>query len=324
MMEVIPDTLDQGAAYVFVPGEIGVWLLQQELLAPDGAAGDHFGVSVGLQGDTAAVGADMNALGGNLNQGSVDVFMRFSSAWVDVSTYYSLQTGAGDRFGYSVAVSGDTVLAGAPFNDLRNTDAGVAFFLYPSRGGQTDLGVTAAVNPSSPFTKNQLVNLSATVANLGIVSADYVLLSVPIPAGFTYTFSTVTQGSYDPATGSWSVGTLAVGANATLEITAKVTSAPGKTVYFTPTILAQDNNAMNDQASLPLKIYKLISKNGSFEAYSGTSLIPTNWQAVLFTGSDGKDTSVFQHAATSVRICEHDRGYQDPDPNADPERGIRR
>ena len=302
-VDAAEDTADRGAAYVFVPSDlVGVWVLQQKVLAPDGASGDLFGNAVAIHGATLAVGARLNTIGANINQGSAYMFMRVGSAWNMVNQIISLQTTAGDQFGSSVAVSGDTVLIGAPFNDLLNSDAGAAFFLCAKRS-DTDLEVSAAVNPSSPFSKNQMITLSTTVSNLGPASADYVMLSVSLPAGFEYSSSTVSQGSYEFATGSWSVGTLAPAASATLDITAKVTSAPGKTVYFTPMILAQDTNNTNNQASLPLKVYKTISLNGSFEVYGGSSLIPTNWQASLFTGTNGKDTSVFQHGAASVRIA---------------------
>ena len=56
---------DAGAAYVFTREENGNWIATppQQLLAEDGTAGDHFGVSVALSasGDMALVGASTGA-----------------------------------------------------------------------------------------------------------------------------------------------------------------------------------------------------------------------------------------------------------------------
>ena len=47
---------DAGSAYVFVRSG-GTWTQQEKLTASDAAAGDQFGVSVAVSGDTAVVGA---------------------------------------------------------------------------------------------------------------------------------------------------------------------------------------------------------------------------------------------------------------------------
>jgi hypothetical protein len=70
----------QGSAYVFTRSGIA-WSLQQKLTASDGAANDHFGVSVALDGGTALVGAPMDRVGANTNQGSAYVFTRSGTAW---------------------------------------------------------------------------------------------------------------------------------------------------------------------------------------------------------------------------------------------------
>ena len=51
-----PAGADAGSAYVFVRSG-GTWTQQQKLTAPDAAAGDRFGFSVAVSGDTVVVGA---------------------------------------------------------------------------------------------------------------------------------------------------------------------------------------------------------------------------------------------------------------------------
>ena len=48
---------------------------QAKLTASDGAAGDSFGFSVAVSGDTAVVGDSNAGVGGNLSQGSTYVFV---------------------------------------------------------------------------------------------------------------------------------------------------------------------------------------------------------------------------------------------------------
>ena len=106
------------------------------LTASDGATGDHFGVSVAIDGDTAVVGADRL----NARKGAAYIFTRDSNgAW----TQQAKLDGefAGDQFGWSVAVEGDTVVVGAHAydgedaegNTLANSGA-VYVFTKPSGG----------------------------------------------------------------------------------------------------------------------------------------------------------------------------------------------
>ena len=71
------------------------------------------------------------------------------------------------------------------------------------------------------------VTFLITVTNNGSAQATNVSLTDSLPAGITATGDAVSQGSYVPGTGLWSVGTLANGANATLTLTGTVDSGQG-------------------------------------------------------------------------------------------------
>ncbi len=103
---------NQGSAYVFVRSG-GVWSQQQKLGAADGAADDVFGYSVSVSGDTAAVGAYGDDIGASANQGSAYVFVRSGGVWSEQQKLVASDGAAGDAFGYSVSVSGDTAVVGA-------------------------------------------------------------------------------------------------------------------------------------------------------------------------------------------------------------------
>ena len=112
-----------GAAYVFVRNGT-MWTQQAYLKASNTGAGDAFGGSVAVSGDTVVVGAsqeDSNATGINGNQaddsagnaGVAYVFTRGGTTWAQQAYLKASNTGPGDRFGGAVAVSGDTVVVGA-------------------------------------------------------------------------------------------------------------------------------------------------------------------------------------------------------------------
>ncbi len=113
-----------GAAYVLAL-ESGRWTRQAYLKASNTEALDNFGISVDVEGDTAVVGAyaeDSAATGvggdeGNhflgRNSGAAYVFVREGGTWRQAAYLKASNTGAGDRFGTSVALSGDTIVVGA-------------------------------------------------------------------------------------------------------------------------------------------------------------------------------------------------------------------
>ena len=89
----------------------------------DKGYGDNFGWSVAISGDTMVIGAlgeDSKATGVNgnqtnnnaLNSGAVYVFVRSGTNWIQQAYLKASNTGAGDEFGRSVAISGDTIVVG--------------------------------------------------------------------------------------------------------------------------------------------------------------------------------------------------------------------
>jgi trimeric autotransporter adhesin len=125
---------DSGAVYVFTRTET-VWSQQAYLKASNTGAEDHFGICVAVSGDTLAVGAPgegSNAMGVGGNQtndlaidsGAVYVFTRTGTDWSQQAYLKASNTGAGDEFGYSVALSGDTLAAGAPSEDSNAVGVG--------------------------------------------------------------------------------------------------------------------------------------------------------------------------------------------------------
>ncbi len=115
---------NSGAAYVYVRGENGGWTQQAYLKASNTGAGDQFGFSVAISGDTIVVGAYAEASKSTgpdsaqndntaTNAGAAYVFVREGSTWTQEAYLKASNTEAGDLFGYSVAIDGETIVVGA-------------------------------------------------------------------------------------------------------------------------------------------------------------------------------------------------------------------
>jgi hypothetical protein len=128
----IPDegATSAGAAYVFVRSGTN-WSQQAYLKASQVSTNDQFGVSVAISGDTAVVGADregssttgINSTPDELapEAGAAYIFVRNGTNWSQEAYLKASQVTANDEFGYSVAVSGDTVVVGAWQEDSSTT-----------------------------------------------------------------------------------------------------------------------------------------------------------------------------------------------------------
>ena len=129
--EDTPGGADAGTAYVFVRSGT-TWALQQRLLASDGEAGDFFGVSVSISGDTLVVGAAFDDTPGGGDAGSAYVFVRSGTAWTLQQKITAPDGSAGDGFGFTLSVSGETVVVGAIFDDTPSSNEGSAYVFVRS------------------------------------------------------------------------------------------------------------------------------------------------------------------------------------------------
>ena len=156
------DDSKKGAAYLFVKPDDGwdnpngtdpVDLTDPaKLTAPNAAVEDEFGYSVAMDGNTVVVGAysdDSTDTDGNpvANSGSAYVFTKPGNAWVSTSTAATLtasDAAAGDEFGSSVAVDGNTIVVGASGDDGDALEfTGSAFVFVKPNGGWVSTSTAA-------------------------------------------------------------------------------------------------------------------------------------------------------------------------------------
>ena len=116
---------DAGARY---PLTIDPYFQGGKLTASGGATDDYFGLSLAIDGDIMVVGARDDNTATNVDQGSVYVFVKPASGWTDATQTAKLTASdgaAGDGLGRSVAIDGDTIVAGALYRS--------AAYVYRSR-----------------------------------------------------------------------------------------------------------------------------------------------------------------------------------------------
>jgi hypothetical protein len=125
------DSSKSGAAYVFV--RVGsTWVQQAYLKASNTDSLDFFGWSVAISGNTIVVGAngeDSDARGVNSDpdnndapsSGAAYVFVRNGTTWSQQAYLKASNTDYADFFGEAVAISGDTIIVGAPGEDSTAT-----------------------------------------------------------------------------------------------------------------------------------------------------------------------------------------------------------
>ena len=118
---------DCGSAYVFRFNGF-FWVEEQKLTALDAAAGDWFGVSVSVSGDTALVGAFSDDCTSGNDCGSAYIFRFNGTSWVQEHKLTASDAAGGDDFGISVSLSGDTAVVGARLDDCAaGNDCGAAY-----------------------------------------------------------------------------------------------------------------------------------------------------------------------------------------------------
>lgn len=126
---------EEGAAYLYVYAG-GSWVYTAQLTASDPIPGAYFGQSVALQGDIMAIGArnaDPNTAG------ALYVFRRSGDGWTEIAKMTPDGGKNDDQFGFSVAMTGDTIAVGARRADPDGVKNAGASYLYAVKGDTVTL-----------------------------------------------------------------------------------------------------------------------------------------------------------------------------------------
>ncbi|MGA8838009.1 MAG: hypothetical protein WCF74_00430 [Candidatus Sulfotelmatobacter sp.] len=139
-----------GSAYIFVkpPGGWVNGTQTAKLTASDTVMTDFFGASVSISGSTVAVGAPQF----QTEPGKAYVYVQPASGWADMTQTAELTASdaqAEFEVGFSVSVSGDNILAGAPSIYNLNYPPGNAYLFTKPPGGWVNMTQTAELLPGS-------------------------------------------------------------------------------------------------------------------------------------------------------------------------------
>lgn len=132
----LPGVSDAGATYLFerVGGQ---WQETARLTAYDAGASDNFGRSVAVRNNVAVVGAPLNDHSGLTNVGAVYLYTRAPAGWVFWKKLVASDARSGDEFGWTVALTDDRILIGAPWDSYlgERVSVGSVYVFIPGRHG---------------------------------------------------------------------------------------------------------------------------------------------------------------------------------------------
>lgn len=120
-----------GAAYIFKRTGTN-WVQEAKITANDRAPGDHFGVSVDINGDYVIVGAwtkNVEGTGISLmkSAGAAYIFKRTGTTWKQEAKIVASDIAEKDQFGISVAISGNYAIVGAYTADKDAAGANIVY-----------------------------------------------------------------------------------------------------------------------------------------------------------------------------------------------------
>ena len=194
-----------GSAYIFDRNQGGAnnWGEVKEVHASFAEAQEAFGQSVSISGDTAIV-ADPFDRGGIANRGAVSIFERDEGGagnWGEVKKIFASDPAINDLFGTSVAIFGDTIIAGSPLNDdtcppddpeTTNQDehdckSGSAYLFDRNQGGANNWGEVKKITASDIGAGDNFGHSVDISGDTAIVGAQF-NNELNISAGTAYIF----------------------------------------------------------------------------------------------------------------------------------------
>jgi hypothetical protein len=176
---------DTGSAYVYVRDTSG-WTLQAKLSPADAAGEDLFGHSVAIEGDTIVVGAPTARNQATPGTGCAYVFVRQAGAWVQQARLATIFGRTDDLFGWSVAISGDRVLIGAPEASSPGRMRNGLAYSFERTGNMWSEQTTISTSSPKDFSRfGEAVAIVGTRALVGAPSAD----GLAISSGAAYSYA---------------------------------------------------------------------------------------------------------------------------------------
>jgi hypothetical protein len=161
-----------GSAFIYTLAN-GAWTEQAKLEPVGGSPFDQFafGWSVSISGDTAVVGTPDDGEN-SFFAGSAYVFTRTGNVWSLQEKLLPPEVSTSDNFGYSVSISGDTIVVGAYGDDDIDDDTGAAY-VFTRTGGTWTLEQKLVANDAARFDRfGNSVSINGDSVIIGAAETD--------------------------------------------------------------------------------------------------------------------------------------------------------
>jgi hypothetical protein len=190
-----------GAAYIFQRTGTNTWDTGTKIVASDAQANSNFGQAVSISGDYAIAGAYSEDTGAT-NAGAAYIFQRTGANTWDTGTKIKASDAqANDWFGYSVSISGDYAIVGAPQEDGGSTDpnndTGAAYIFRRTGANAWDAGTKIAAS-GEPANANFGISVSLN-GEYAIVGAYREAIGI-MDTGAVYIFQRTGTDTWDTGT----------------------------------------------------------------------------------------------------------------------------
>lgn len=184
------DSVEPAAAYVFTrDGE--TWSRQQKLTGSSDQTNSNFGSTVDIDSGTIVVGDSRFDLEENTGPGAVYIFEQKGDTWQQKRRFAPSSLGR-ESLGRSVAVDGDTIVAGAPLDGTEEQfDVGAAYVLAKQDGTWTQQAKLTASDRDEDDEFGKSVDLHGDTIVAGARHSDVDGRTNP---GATYVFTRSADG----------------------------------------------------------------------------------------------------------------------------------
>ncbi|MEN0110229.1 MAG: dockerin type I domain-containing protein [Planctomycetota bacterium] len=176
--------VSSGSVHVY---DAGTGTRRGVLRPSDAASTQEFGYSVAIDGDTAVVGARGDNVFGN-DSGSAYVFDLDTSA--ELSKLAPPDGRGGDYFGWSVAIGGGAVIAGAAYDDDNGGRSGSAYLFDQPTVDQPDSDLRGKLVPLDNGSSDVFGVSMAIDGRLAVIGASG--RTTPFESGSAYVYDVVT------------------------------------------------------------------------------------------------------------------------------------
>lgn len=155
----------------FVSADLTGTLTETKIYAGNTIVDAQAGHSVGISGNFAVAGAPYRSFVGT-QEGSVYVFEKQNGTWTEIQELSAVDKLSYDRFGYSVAIDGDTILVGVYQDDPGIGGSGSVRVFENQAGTWTETQTLQASVPESNAGFGYSVKLEGNTAIIGEYKRD--------------------------------------------------------------------------------------------------------------------------------------------------------